>query len=187
MNKGKRRVCRLALYLCSIGIHPNATGTQSQYDQLEQQQRKLARRTGRQLIVEFGSIAKALAIASHAVQEALPANSISVLPRTRSRQEQFLDNLSRWSPLTPPCPSCRMGNGFPKRSWPTREWADEVWGRQHDRDTLRIFECPVQPGFWHLGHVSRRPVSPATTINTFSPSIPPCHPPNAPLKTGGRA
>jgi hypothetical protein len=42
-------------------------------DQLEQQQRKLARRTGRQLIVEFGSIAKAMAIASHAVQEALPA------------------------------------------------------------------------------------------------------------------
>ena len=112
MNKGKRRVRRLALYLCSIGIHPNAAGTQSQYDQLEQQQRKLARRTGRQLIVEFGSIAKALAIASHAVREALPANSISVLPRIRSRQEQFLDNLSRWSPLTPPCPSCRMGNGF---------------------------------------------------------------------------
>jgi hypothetical protein len=47
-----------------------------------------------------------------------------------------------------------MGNGFPKRSWPTREWAEEVRGRQHDLNILRVYACPVQPGFWHLGHYS---------------------------------
>ena len=45
-----------------------------------------------------------------------------------------------------------MGNGYPKRSWPTREWADEVWEKQHDRDKMDVYACPVQPGFWHLGH-----------------------------------
>jgi hypothetical protein len=54
MKKGKRRVRRLALYLRSIGVQPNAAGTESQYDQLEQEQRKLARKTGRQLLIEFG-------------------------------------------------------------------------------------------------------------------------------------
>jgi hypothetical protein len=49
-----------------------------------------------------------------------------------------------------------MGNGFPKRSWPTREWAEEVWGRQHDLNILRVYACPVQPGFWHLGHYSKK-------------------------------
>jgi hypothetical protein len=92
-----------------------------QYDQLEQEKRKLARRTGRQLLIEFGSIAKAImAPTNHVVQETVAAKSAPITPRSRSREEQFLRNLSRWSPLTPPCPSCRMGCGFPKRSWLTR-------------------------------------------------------------------
>jgi hypothetical protein len=57
-----------------------------------------------------------------------------------------------------------MRNGFPKRSWPTREWANEVWGRQHDRDALRVYECPVQPGFWHLGHFRMAVLAHVTTV-----------------------
>jgi hypothetical protein len=185
MKKGKRRVRRLALYLRSIGIQPDGAGTQSQYDQLEQDQRKLARRTGRQLLSQFGSIAKAIvALTNHVVQETLASNSSTVVSRNRSRDEQFLHNLSRWSPLTPPCPSCRMGCGFPKRSWPTREWADEVRGRQHDRDKLRVFACPAQPGFWHLGHVGRRTVSLTAPNETL---IPPCPTPTIPFEAGGLA
>ena len=176
MKKGKRRVRRLALYLRSIGIQPNGAGTQSQYDQLEQDQRKLARRTGRQLLIQFGSIAKAIvALTNHVVQKALADNPPAVVPRNRSREAQFLHNLSRWSLVTPPCPSCRMGCGFPKRPWPTREWADEVRGRQHDRDKLRVFACPVQPGFWHLGHMGRHAPLQNTEQNDSLPSIPP-HP-----------
>jgi hypothetical protein len=186
MKKGKRRVRRLALYLRSIGIQPNAAGTQSQYDQLEQDQRKLARRTGRQLLIEFGSIAKAImALTNHVVQEMLVGNSLPIVPRNRSREEQFLRKLSHWSPLTPPCPSCRMGCGFPKRSWPTKEWADEVRGKQHDRDSLRVFACPVQPGFWHLGHVGRHAGWPAVPNEAPIPSIPPCLPPTVRIETGG--
>jgi hypothetical protein len=186
MKKGKRRVRRLALYLRSIGIQPNAAGTQSQYDQLEQEQRKLARRTGRQLLIEYGSIAKAImALTNHAVQETLVGNSPPIVPRNRSREEQFLHNLSRWSRLTPPCPSCRMGCGFPKRSWPSREWAEEVRGRQHDHNKLRIFKCPVQPGFWHLGHIGRHADSPV--IPGSLPFIPPDSLPAIPFQTGGQA
>jgi hypothetical protein len=191
MKKGKRRMRRLALYLRSIGIQPNAAGTQFQYDQLGREERKLARRTGRQLLIEFGSITRAIvALTNHVVQETPAGHSPPIVARTRSREKQFLHNLSRWSPLTPPCPSCRMGCGFPKRSWPTREWADEVRGRQHDRDKLRAFECPVQPGFWHLGHVGRHTASPVTPNKSCIPPIPPIPPypvPRIPLETGGHA
>jgi hypothetical protein len=88
MKKGKRRVRRLALYLSSIGIQPNAAGTQSQYDLVEQEQRKLARRTGRQLLIEYSSIAKAImALTNHIVQETLAGNSPPAVPRSRSREE----------------------------------------------------------------------------------------------------
>jgi hypothetical protein len=185
MKKGKRRARRLALYLRSIGIRPWAAGLQVQYDELEAEQRKLARRAGRQLIREAGSIAKAVAaLPTPAVLQPLAGNALLVAPRTQSREEQFNSICKRWSALTPPCPSCRMGNGFPKRSWPTREWADEVWGRQHDRDRLRVYECPVQPGFWHLGHI-RRPVACAVTSEEIS--ISPCQLPAIPFETGGQA
>jgi hypothetical protein len=149
MKKGQRRARRMALYLSSIGIPPVpsagsykqwAAVLQAQYNALEVGQRKLARQTGRRLFKESGSIA--IAVASLANPVALQpevGNSPPVPPRTRSREDQFDNIRRRWSALTPPCPACRMRNGFSKRSWPTRKWADEVWGRQHDRDTLRVY------------------------------------------------
>jgi hypothetical protein len=194
MTKGKRRARRLALYLSSIGIQPVpsaggckqwAAGLQAQYNALEVGQRKLARQTGRRLLKESGSIAMAAAFLTNPVAlQPQAGNSPPVTSRTRSREEQFDCIRGRWSALTPPCPSCRMRNGFPKRSWPTRKWADEVWGRQHDRDTLRVYECPVQPGFWHLGHV-RTPV--ASVVVPNERLVPPCQLPVIPYETGGHA
>jgi hypothetical protein len=156
MNSSKRRSRRLALYLLCIGVRPWAAGLQTQYNALEPGQRKLARKTGRRLIKEKGSIAKAIATLANpvVVQETRIVPLVVSLTRAQAREEAFKYISRRWSALTPPCPSCRMGNGFPKRSWPTREWAEEVWGRQHDFNILRVYACPVQPGFWHLGHYS---------------------------------
>jgi len=194
MKKGQRRARRMALYLSSIGIPPVpsagsykqwAAVLQAQYNALEVGQRKLARQTGRRLLKESGSIAIAVASLAHPVAlQPEVANSPPVAPRTRSRDEQFAYIRRRWSTLTPPCPSCRMRNGFPKRSWPTRKWADEVWGRQHDRDTLRVYACPVQPGFWHLGHI-RPPVASVVVPNEHL--VPPCQLPVIPYETGGHA
>jgi hypothetical protein len=158
MKKGARMRRRIRLYLRSIGIEPTAAGPLTQYAELEPEQRKLARRTGRQRIREAGSITNAVAaLDSPVVQESKLSSTppVAAQSRNRSREKVFDQVRRRWSPMTPPCPSCRMRNGFPKRSWPTREWADEVWGRQHDRGILRVYECPAQPGFWHLGHISR--------------------------------
>jgi len=116
-------------------------------------------RTGRRLIKEKGSIAKAIATLTNPVvvqQTRIVPLAVS-LTRAQAREEAFKYISRRWSAVTPPCPSCRMGNGFPKRSWPTREWAEEVWGRQHDLSILRVYARPVQPGFWHLGHHRGKP------------------------------
>jgi hypothetical protein len=172
MTKGRQRARRLAIYLTCIEI-PFApmVGTykkwvadlQAQYNALEVGQQKLARQAGRRLIKGAGSIATALAILPDPVVQLIQTESPPSTTRTRSGKRQFDEVRQRWSALTPPCPSCRMRNGFPKRSWPTREWADEVWGRQHDRDALRVYQCPVQPGFWHLGHVRAAVLAHAST------------------------
>lgn len=186
MTPGKLRARRFALYLISIGISivpPTgnskrwAAALQTQYCKLGDDQRKLARRTGRRLIREFGSIKKAIdSFSIQVLRQTVVANVVQTAPRIRTRLEEFLYKRRNWSPLTPPCPSCRMGCGFPKRSWPSHECAEEVRGRQHDRDTLRVFKCPVQPGFWHLGHVGRRSASLAAAneplVNSCS-SLPP--------------
>jgi hypothetical protein len=193
MKKGQRSVRRMSLYLSSIGIPPLpsagsykqwAAVLQAQYNALEVGQRKLARQTGRRLLKESGSIAIAVGSLTDPVA-LLPLMVFTpVAPRTRSREEHFDYIRRRWSALTPPCPSCRMRNGFPKRSWPTRKWADEVWGRQHDRDTLRVYECPVQPGFWHLGHI-RPPVASVVVPNEHL--VPPCQLSVISFETGGHA
>jgi hypothetical protein len=173
MKKGQRRARRMALYLSSIGVQlaPSAGSykqwaavLQAQYNALEGGQRKLARQAGRRLLKESGSIAIAVGSLTNpaAIQPLTVFTPVAAL--TRSREEQFDYIRRRWSALTPPCPSCRMRNGFPKRSWPTRKWADEVWARQHDRETLRVYECPIQSGFWHLGHI-RPPVASVVVPN----------------------
>jgi hypothetical protein len=135
---------RISFYLLSTSIH-------RQYAALKQ---RVARRMGRRLTKEAGLIETAAAFTEPVVNEGTPAPPV-VAPRTKSltRKDKKFQFISRnWSSLTPACPECKMGNGYPKRSWPTREWAAEVWEKQHDRDKMDVYSCPVQPGFWHLGH-----------------------------------
>jgi hypothetical protein len=148
---------RLTLYLLSIGIQPTLPGasTVALYAELDPTRRRLARRTGRRLARRAGGVANAIAMVKQlGVQDGTVSSSSPVAApyRVRSRQQLFVHFSGLWSPLTPPCPSCRMSNGFPKRSWPSREWAAEVWTKQHDRKGLRVYACPVQPGCWHIGH-----------------------------------
>ena len=192
MTKGKRKAQRLALYLTSIGIPlvPFASSyrqwsavLEAQYNALDPERRKLARRAGRHLIKQAGSIANAQTALPIPIVPKPPTNNAPpIARRARSREEQFVAICERWSALTPPCPSCRMRNGFPKRSWPSREWADEVRERQHDRDSLRVYACPAQPDFWHLGHIRRQLplLSPGEEL-----SIPPSNSSLVPFETGG--
>ena len=141
---------RISFYLISFGVQPRAI--YRQYAALKQ---RLVLAAVRWLLQGGGSIEKPDAALTEPVVPEVRSASPVVAPRTSRltrRQKRFQFISRNWSPLTPACPECKMGNGYPKRSWPTREWADEVWGKQHDRDRMDIYPCPVQPGFWHLGH-----------------------------------
>ncbi len=176
MNPAKRRALRFALYLASIEIQPVpycssyqqwAAELQIQYRALTPEQRGRARCAGRQRIKVSGSLRAALKPLALSISRPPDAAlSTDPKPRALSREEMFALISRRWSILTPPCPHCRMRNGFPKRSWPSREWADEVWGRQHDRQALCVYPCPAQPGFWHLGHIR-----PACVCDTGGPPL----------------
>ncbi len=185
---------RLVIYLGSIGrLSPSLTTSsdsgwaaalQVQYNALGVDERKLARETGRRLIREFGSIAGAIASFPN-LQQILAVIPPPAPPRIRTWKERFLRKISRWSPLTPPCRKCRMMGGcFPKRSYPSRAWALEVWARQHDRNTLRLFECRAQRGWWHLGHVGRHTALVVPQEPPF-PSIPLHQSPAVSSETGG--
>jgi hypothetical protein len=133
---------RLSLYLRSIGRQLHR-----QYVAIKQ---RFARKTARRLFKENANAALTQVV----VHEARPAPPV-VAPRPKrlTRKQKTFQYISRnWSSLTPACPECKMSTGYPKRSWPTREWAEEVRERQHDSHRLDIFPCPVQPGFFHLGH-----------------------------------
>ncbi|HKU24526.1 MAG TPA: hypothetical protein VJQ54_03585, partial [Candidatus Sulfotelmatobacter sp.] len=70
------------------------------------------------------------------------------------KYEQSRRKVLHWPPDSPPCVACRMGCGLPKRSWPSQEIAERIRLRQND-PLLVAYECPAQPGFWHLGHRKR--------------------------------
>ena len=52
---------RLDFYMRCIGVQPKTCGLQAQYNALDPEQQKLARRTGRRLIKKAGTLAKAAA------------------------------------------------------------------------------------------------------------------------------
>ena len=181
--RGKRLAQRLALYITGLGIEAATSSTsyrqwaaalQTQYMALSEAQRTLARATGRRLITESASLRAAAATLQSPL--CLPAQARKPsAAHGLSRQAIFARIRRRWSPLTPPCTNCRMTGGFPKRSWPSLYWALEVLAKQSDRETLRVFPCPVQPGFWHLGHVRRHTsaqIAPKKTLIRRDPSKP---------------
>jgi hypothetical protein len=148
----KIQVMRLALYLDSIQQTPNVSGNTyreyvvnltRQFQQLAAEQRKDAKRLGRMRIRECGDLDAA---ASHLVP--VPTKKIRLELAFQKRREKA----GQWPLETPACPRCKVrGYDIPKRSWPSQEMAEAV--QLSLRDSLMVtYPCPVQPGFWHLGH-----------------------------------
>jgi hypothetical protein len=71
------------------------------------------------------------------------------IKKSKCRLEAFFKEMGH---LVPKCPRCRMRCGLPKKSWPTREMAEECRQRGPDPAKVRIYECPHQQGYWHVGH-----------------------------------
>ncbi len=183
MKNAKHGALRLALYLHCVGIDPMPVGQSYRqqfaallalYESLDIATRKNARRLGRQAMRNAGSLEKAAhgLIAETAHPPFIDRKRIAVIIEQMPRKEMFKRIRNGWSRRTPPCVSCRMSNGFPKRSWPSREMAEDVRLRQHDRDTLRVYSCPAMPGFWHLGHLPITQRSEVAISSAPSSSLP---------------
>lgn len=156
MSNPRQLALRLAIYLECGGVTPIMTGhsykqyciaLNNQLMLLEPELRKRGRREGRRLIREAPGLEKA---AGHLVP--VPPLTPPLSARSHLRNEQLKHRMMLWPEETPPCPVCRMWGGFPKKSWGSFEIAEEVRRRQREPN-LRTYECPAQPGYWHLGHV----------------------------------
>jgi len=159
MNIHRRQALRLALYLSCVQITLQLSGHSyrddeaslaRQFQNLSPETRRQARRTGRRLI----RVANGL--------EAAACHLVPILPPPLTKQAKwqrhcarYLNRIQSWPAETPPCPQCRIFRLLPKRSWPSREQAEAIRQRQND-PCFAVYECPAQPGFWHLGHPSRR-------------------------------
>lgn len=160
VSAARRLALRLALYLDCSGTKPVLVGyssykqycctLQKQLAALEPALKKQAQKKGRKLIREAPGLEKA---AHHLVVVHPPTPSSG--GKWRRRSEQYKHKMLLWAPETPPCPVCRMWGDLPKRSYPSRKHAEDILLRQNDRK-LNAYECPAQPGLWHLGHTRRK-------------------------------
>lgn len=155
---------RLALYLHSIQQTPNVSGESypecisnlmGQFQKLPAEQRKEGKRLGRIRIRDGGGLD---AVAGYLVP--VPAKALRREIRLQKRREKA----SQWPPESPACFQCRVrGYDIPKRSWPSQEMADAV--RLSLRDPLMVtYACPVQPGYFHVGHAKTRNYSTQVSI-----------------------
>jgi hypothetical protein len=155
MNSARRSALRLALFLGCVDVEPNLNGStykdhlaalNSQFLSIDIELRKEARRKGRKRIREARGLEKAAGHLIPTLQPTPPERG-----RWARKYELSRTKTQHWPPETPPCAVCRMGCGLPKRSWPSREIAEGIRLRQND-PLLVGYECPAQPGLWHLGH-----------------------------------
>lgn len=156
MNSTRRSAMRLALFLGCVDVEPNLmegstykehlVALTDQFLSLDLELRKEARRRGRKRIREAPGLETA---AGHLIPRTPPTPP----KRGRPTRKYELSRRKRqhWPPETPPCAVCRMRCGLSKRSWLTQEIAETIRLRQND-PLLVVYECPAQPGFWHLGH-----------------------------------
>lgn len=170
MKLARRHALRFALYLDCAGVSPVFSGPNyrayrhalsGQLASLPPELRKQGRREGRKRIRESGGLSPA---AQHLVPVPTTYPSTASTLSSREKREQ---KILLWPQDSPRCPVCRMWAGLPKRSWPSREIAEEARSRSGDPG-LRVYPCPAQPGFWHLGHAS--PPSPVGRSVVTSPT-----------------
>lgn len=142
---------RLALYLNSIQQTPNVSGNNyreyvvnlsRQFQQLAAEERKDAKRLGRMRIRECGDLD---AVASHLVP--VPTKKIRLELAFQKRREKA----GRWPRRRRRVRGARSGDmTFPNGPGRRRKWPKRYGSL---RDSLMVtYPCPVQPGFWHLGH-----------------------------------
>jgi len=143
---------RLACYLHAAGVSPVLVSGSyrrayqallSQYNALPLSTRRHARRRGRQIIRQIGLKAAAANL--------LPEMCPNHLRKVKRRHDRALKLSALFRLSRGHCSSCKTW-GHAKRSWPSRELAEEFRPLSGDL-SLNVYECPAHPGTYHLGHI----------------------------------
>jgi len=159
-ESNKQLAERFAAFICALGFTPLPFNHRNEKDYavaLQQQYEEL-RRTVDPAIAAKARIS-ARAELRRCKLEAASAGPVPTSPskprflpkrhKNRRKLEAFFQQRGN---LVLKCPKCRMRCGLPKKSWPTREMAEEALKRSLTPAELHIYECPRQPGCWHVGH-----------------------------------
>jgi hypothetical protein len=165
MGKAKKSAERYALFIRTLGFEPTpyrlqpydkyAAELQLQYLILKRSVGpEIAERVRRSVRISLRPKSPLVAIAPVSPGAATPiVKKAGSYRKTKDRLRRFF---AAYGQTIPECRHCRMSCGLPKKSWPNKQWAEEALARSGDVKSLNLYECPKQPGFWHLGRERKR-------------------------------
>jgi hypothetical protein len=160
MGKAKKSAERYALFIRALGSEPApyrlqpydkyAAELQLQYLVIKRSVGpEIAARVRRSVRISLRPKSPLVAIAPVSTGTATPIlKRVGSYRKTKDRLRRFFAENGQ---TIPECHHCRMSCGLPKKSWPNKQWAEEALARSGDLPGLNLYECPKQPGFWHLG------------------------------------
>jgi hypothetical protein len=162
MAKGKGTALRLAISIRTLGEDPVSTHVCSykEYipallEQYSRLRKELGPEAARQARIQVRKSIRELGLTAATGPLPLAQPSSISIPRPRSlkRSRQRLASFfALHKHEVPPCWVCKMHCGLPKKSWPSRDMAEESVRRNPESATLCVYECRNSPGFWHVGH-----------------------------------
>jgi hypothetical protein len=165
MGKAKTSAERYALFIRALGSEPRPY-RQQQYDkyaaELQLQYLILKRSVGpeiaagvrRSVRISLRPKSQLVATAPDSAGTTTPIlKKVGKFKKARDRLRRFF---AEYGETIPECRHCRMSCGFRKKSWPSKQWAEEALARSGDVTGFNLYECPKQPGYWHLGRKGKR-------------------------------
>jgi len=165
MGKAKKSAERYALFIKALGFEPTPYRLQP-YDkyaaELQLQYLILKRSVGPEIAarvrrsVRISLRPKSQLVATVPDSSGTPIPIVKKAGKYRKAKDRLRRFFAGYGQTIPECRHCRMSCGLPKKSWPNRQLAEEALARSGDDTGLNLYECPKQPGFWHLGRKRKR-------------------------------
>jgi hypothetical protein len=165
MGKAKKSAERYALLIRALGSEPTpyrlqpydkyAAELQRQYLYLRQSVApETAGEIRRSVRASLRPKSQFVAVAPDPTGTATSIKKGSKFRKSRERLKRFF---AKYGQAIPKCRHCRMRCGLPKKSWPNKQSAEEALARSGDATGFNLYECPKQPGHWHLGRERKKP------------------------------
>jgi hypothetical protein len=139
MGKAKKSAERYALFIRALGSEPTpyrlqpygkyAAELQRQYLDLKQSVGpEMAAKIRRSVRASLRPKSQFVAVAPDSPGTATSIKKGSKFRTSRERLKRFF---AKYGQTIPQCCHCRMNCGFPKKSWASKQWAEEPYARKH--------------------------------------------------------